>query len=404
MKPVGTGVDLIASVHAELLETSARDVDLRTAAMRAVRNLAPLMPAREQALTVDRVLSELAGLGALDEYLADPTVQEVMVNASREVWIDRHGTVERIGHLPVGAGDVLLERILAPLGRRLDRCSPMVDARLADGSRVCAVIPPASPDGATFTIRRFGVHRHDLDDFASPAVVEVLEQIVKARCNVVVSGATSSGKTTLLNALAAHVPADERLITLEDTLELALHHDHVVRLEARAETADGVPAIGLDMLLRTALRLRPDRLVVGEVRGSEAVVLVQAMGTGHDGSLATVHANDAIDALRRLEVLIMQSAPTWPLAAVRDHLRSSIDVVVHVGRRGDGRRVITEIAEVAEVGDAIDLHDTTSHDTATPDTPTPTRPLAGRGGISLRHLAHGDHVLRPLTRGRRSAR
>lgn len=365
---------LVAAVHAALVARPSLAGDPRRATHDAVRELAPLLGADEHDAVVQRVLSELAGLGALDELLADPAVQEVMVNAAREVWIDRCGRIERVGHLPDGAAEVLLERILAPLGRRLDRHSPMVDARLADGSRVCAVVPPAAPDGATFSIRRFGSYRHRLHDFASPAVVDLLADLVRSRCNVVVSGATSSGKTTLLNALAGLVPADERLITLEDTVELSLQHDHVVRLEARAETADGVPAIGLDALLRTALRLRPDRLVVGEVRGAEAVVLVQAMGTGHDGCLATVHANDCADAMRRLEVLILQSAPTWPLTAVRAHLRASIDVVVQVARGADGRRRVVEVGEV---------------DAACDD-----------GPIALETLVADDHVRRRLGRRR----
>lgn len=368
--------DLVRSVHALLVDSAPADTDLHLAARQAVRRLAPLLSPADHEAMVARVLSELAGLGALDELIGDPGVQEIMVNAGRDVWADRDGRIARVGQLPDGAVDVLLERILAPLGRRLDRHSPMVDARLPDGSRVCAVIPPAAPDGATFTIRRFGVRRLGIDAFGAPGIVDLLQSIVSSRCNVVVSGATSSGKTTLLNALAATVPAHERLITLEDTLELSLQHDHVVRLETRSATADGVPAIGLDALLRTALRLRPDRLVVGEVRGPEAVVLIQAMGTGHDGSLATVHANDSVDALRRLEVLIMQGAPSWPLASVRSHLCSSIDVVVHVARTADGRRRITEIAEL-------------------------TSPTAS-GDIGTRLLAEDDRVVQTLGRHRTS--
>lgn len=374
--------ELVARVHAALIADTSVSTDPRDAARHAVRTLAPLLGNGQQAAVVERVVSELAGLGALDDLLADDAVQEVMVNAGHDLWIDRAGVVERVGRLPSGAAEVLLERILSPLGRRLDRRSPMVDARLDDGSRVCAVIPPASPDGPTFTIRRFGSHRFSLRDFASPDVAELLEHIVRARCNVVVSGATSSGKTTLLNALTGCVPSHERLITLEDTVELALQHVHVVRLEARSETADGVPAIGLDALLRTALRLRPDRIIVGEVRGPEAVVLVQAMGTGHDGSLSTVHANDTSDALRRLEVLIMQAAPTWPLAAVRDHLRSSIDVIVHVGRTPDGRRTVLEVAEMTDAADDLAADDST------------------RRSLRLRPLAHGSRVLHPLSRSR----
>lgn len=367
---------LVAAVHAKLLERPTLDGDLRHAIRDVVRELAPLLGPGERLRVEAQVRSELAGLGVLDALLADDSIGEVMVNAGRDVWVDRAGRLERVGVLPDGAAHVLLERILAPLGRRLDRRSPMVDARLPDGSRVCAVIPPTAADGASFTIRRFGMAPRTLHDFASTDVARLLETIVLSRCNIVVSGATSSGKTTLLNTMAGLIPAAERIITLEDTLELSLHHDHVVRLEARAETADGVPAIGLDMLLRTALRLRPDRIVVGEVRGAEAVVLVQAMGTGHDGSLATVHANDANDALRRLEVLIMQSAPGWPLSAIREHIRASVDVIVHVERGRHGRRAVSHVAEII-----VD---------AAPNDPS-----------SLRLLADTHRVIAPLSRARR---
>lgn len=377
---------LVAAVHARLLDTPDLGADLGAAIRDAVRELAPLLGHDERRRIESRVRSELAGLGALDTLLDDDGIGEVMVNAGREVWVDREGCLERIGVLPDGAALVLLERILAPLGRRLDRRSPMVDARLPDGSRVCAVIAPAAADGPTFTIRRFGSTRRSLHDFATRDVVVLLEQIVRARCNVVVSGATSSGKTSLLNTMAGLVPDSERIITLEDTVELSLRHDHVVRLEARAESADGVPAIGLDALLRAALRLRPDRIVVGEVRGAEALVLVQAMGTGHDGSLATVHANDASDALRRLEVLIMQAAPSWPLDAVREHIASSVDVIVHVRRGPGGRREVSHVAEVVS-GDA-------SGDQASAYTAV---------GVRLRTLASGHHVLTSLTRTRHAA-
>lgn len=342
---------LVAAVHAKLLDAPDLGADLGAAIRDAVRELAPLLGHDERARVESRVRSELAGLGALDTLLADECVGEVMVNDGRDVWVDRAGCLERIGVLPAGAAHVLLERILAPLGRRLDRRSPIVDARLPDGSRVCAVVSPAAPDGPAFTIRRFGVTERSLHDFAKGDVVTLLEQIVRTRCNVVVSGATSSGKTTLLNTMAGLVPHTERIITLEDTVELSLRHDHVVRLEARAASADGVPAIGLDALLRAALRLRPDRIVVGEVRGAEALVLVQAMGTGHDGSLATVHANDAADALRRLEVLLMQAAPSWPLEAVREHIASSVDVIVHVRRGPGGRREVSQVAEIVHGGE-----------------------------------------------------
>jgi pilus assembly protein CpaF len=351
--------------------------DLHAEVRQVARHVAPLLEPTEYDALVRRVHSEMAGLGALDDLLNDPTVQEVMVNAGREVWVDRAGRLTHVGHLEPGVAEVLLERILAPLGRRLDRLSPTVDARLPDGSRVCAAIAPVSPDGPTISIRRFAVHAIALDHFAPPAVVRLLHEVIDARCNVVVAGATSSGKTTLLNALTGLLAPGERIVTLEDTAELRLTSPHVVRLEARAATADGVPALGLDHLLRTALRLRPDRLVVGEVRGAEAVALLQALSTGHDGSMATLHANDAADALRRLEVLVLQGAPSWPLDAVRQQVHASVDVVVQVARGEGGNRRIVEVAEVADD--------------------------AGTATARLRRLADADRMVAALARRRHAS-
>ena len=235
----------------------------------------------------------------------------------------------------------------APIGRRLDLTTPIVDARLADGSRVCAVIGPVGVDGASLSIRRFARSARQLAAFTDPIGVKILIQIVERRCNVVVSGATSSGKTSLLAALIATLPAHERIVVLEDTAELPIGAQHVVRLEARPPAPDGPPAIDLNDLVRTALRLRPDRLVVGEIRGPEVLGLVQAMNTGHDGSFSTCHANGPHDALLRLESLILQAAPTWPLPAIRQQLARSLDVVVHISRsRSDGKRRLVSICEV----------------------------------------------------------
>ncbi|MEO5723539.1 MAG: ATPase, T2SS/T4P/T4SS family, partial [Ilumatobacteraceae bacterium] len=235
-------------------------------------------------------VAEGAPLGGLERWLADPQITEVIFNRGTDVWVERDGRLHRVGAMRPQSVLTALEHILAPIGRRLDRSSPTVDARLPDGSRVCAAIPPVAIDGPTLAIRRFATRPVPLASFASPAVVELLQRLVEQRCNVVVSGATSSGKTTLLNALVGQVGAHERLITMEDVAELRLEHPHVVRLEARAATPDGVGQIVLAELLRTALRLRPDRLVIGEIRGGEAADLLQALNTGHDGSLATLHA------------------------------------------------------------------------------------------------------------------
>ncbi len=243
---------------------------------------------------------------------------------------------------------------MAPLGRRVDRTSPIVDARLADGARVCAVLPPVAVDGPMLSIRRFRRDVLPLAAFTGDRGSALLHQVLHRRCNLIVSGATSSGKTSLVAALLSQIDATQRLVVVEDTAELPLHHPHVVRLEARPPTVDGPGAVDLAHLVRTALRLRPDRIVVGEVRGDEVLALVQAMNTGHDGSISTCHANGTTDALLRLESLVLQAAPTWPLSAIRHQLARSIDVVVHVDRHANGDRRITEIAEVVPPSDATD--------------------------------------------------
>jgi pilus assembly protein CpaF len=311
-----------------------------------VRRLTPLGTPEQRLVLADRAIAHLRGLGELDTYVRDDTVDEVLVNAGREIWIDRHGELQYVGSLGTESVDLLIERVLAPLGRRVDRSSPIVDARLADGARVCAVLPPIAVDGAVLSIRRFRRRVLPLDCFGQPSGVELLRELLRERCNVVVSGATSSGKTSLVAALLSEVDASHRMLVVEDTAELPLRHPHAVRLEARPSTVDGPGQIDLAQLVRTALRLRPDRIVVGEVRGDEVLALVQAMNTGHDGSMSTCHANGPADALLRLESLVLQAAPTWPLAAIRHQLARSIDVVVHVDRRADGRRRIAEIAEV----------------------------------------------------------
>ena len=290
------------------------------------------------------------GLGPLQRWLDDDDVSEVLVNAGTEVWVERHTGPpgpQYVGRLAPGAIDAVIEHILRPVGRRLDRSSPVVDARLADGSRVCAVLPPVSLDGPCLAVRKFGRHQIDLHQFAAPAVHSLLCDIVQRRCNTMVSGATSSGKTTLLNALAAAIEPDERIITLEDTAELRLRSPHVLRLETRPATADGLSAVSMTDLLRTALRLRPDRLVVGEIRGDEAAELMQALNTGHDGSLVTVHANGPSDALARIESLVVRANGGWPMSAVRDQVQRCVDVVVHVQRSATGQRRVAQIAEVS---------------------------------------------------------
>ena len=320
------------------------DGDLGVLIDDAVRQLAPLATAAERATLRDAAMARMAGLGELDAFVTDPNVDEVLVNGD-EVWLDRNGHVERAGKLTGTSVEQLIERILAPIGRRVDQTSPIVDARLADGSRVCAVVAPVAVGGSALSIRRFAAEVRPLADFTNEAGQRLLGQVVATRCNVIVSGSTSSGKTSLLASMIDLADPADRLIVLEDTAELPCRAPHQVRFEARAATADGVEAVTLGDLVRTALRLRPDRLVVGEVRSDECLALVQAMNTGHDGSFSTCHANGPLDALLRLESLVLQAAPQWPLDAVRQQLARSIDVIVHVDRV-DGRRRISSISEV----------------------------------------------------------
>ena len=368
-----TDVELERALTDICRRAADRRGDVRAVVDGLVDRVAPLATHPEREHLVRRAVARLDGLDVLGTRLDDPPVDEVMVNRGREVWTDRAGRLERMGDLPAGAVDTILERILAPLGRRLDRHAPAVDARLPDGARLCAVVDPVAVDGTTVSIRR---HRHrsvPLDAFTPPPVATLLHELVDARANVLVTGATSTGKTTLLAALVEHLPAHERLVVVEDTTELDLAGRHAVRLETRPATADGVGAVDAAQLVRTALRLRPDRLVIGEFRGSEAVAIVEALNTGHDGSLSTCHANSAIDGLRRLETLVMQTVPTWPLTAIRRQVSRSIDAVVHLRRRPDGGRGVAEVVEVVE----------------------------GDGEPCGRPLADGERILGRLGRGRR---
>lgn len=321
-----------------------------------VRRLTPLCSPEEQLVLSDRAIAHLRGLGELDAYVRDDGIDEVLVNSGSEIWIDRDGALQYVGSLGTDRVDLLIERVLAPLGRRVDRSSPIVDARLADGARVCAVLPPVAVDGPALSIRRFRRRVLPLESFTDDVGALLLRELLDARCNLVVAGATSSGKTSLVAALMAEVDPSQRLVIVEDTAELPVRHAHALRLEARPPTIDGPGAVDLAQLVRTALRLRPDRIVVGEARGDEVLALVQAMNTGHDGSISTCHANGPTDALLRLESLVLQAAPTWPLAAIRHQLARSIDVVIHVERTADGARRITELAEVTPPSPADDHH------------------------------------------------
>ena len=279
----------------------------------------------------------------LEEFFKDETVREVMVNGGCEVWVERNGKLERVDTISEADTRSFIERTLLPLGRRIDITSPVVDARLTDGSRLCAVIPPIAVDGSCVSIRRFSVDRITLGDFADRHVGEILQQLIFDRRNLLISGAASAGKTTLLNSLCDFLAPNERVVTIEDIAELKLAHPHVVRLEARPLSPDGNLEVSTRSLVRTALRLRPDRLIIGEVRGAETLDMLSAMNTGHDGSMSTIHANSARDALRRVESLVMQHATNWSRDVVRDHVATSINAIVHVARHIDGSRFIQQV-------------------------------------------------------------
>ena len=317
-----------------------------------VRQDAPLLADDLVAAATDAVLARVRGLGPLDPLLVDPSVTDVMVNGGGAVWVERHGHVAATGLVPTEATVLhLIERVVAPLGLQVDRAHPMVDGRLADGSRVHAVVRPLAVDGPCLTIRRFGARPVRLDEMAGPALEQLLVWAVRARCNLVVSGGAGAGKTTLLNALAGAIPADERVITIEDAAELRLPRPHVVRLEARPGNAEGIGEVSIRQLVRGALRMRPDRIVVGEVRAGEALDMLQAMNTGHEGSLSTCHANSPDDALRRLETMVAMGEVALPHAVVREQIESALDLVVQVARRADGGRVVVAMAEVGQLDD-----------------------------------------------------
>ncbi len=312
----------------------------------------------------DLILRDTVGLGPLEELLGDPAVEEVMVNGPDEVYVEREGRIERttIRYPSEQALRDAIERILTPLGRRVDELSPMADARLGDGSRVHVVIPPLSVDGPALSIRRFAAERPGPDELVewgtlTEALRELLADAVRARRSILISGGTGSGKTTLLNALSRYVADDERVITIEDAAELRLQQSHVVRLESRPPGVEGTGEVTIRDLLRNALRMRPDRIVIGEVRGPEALDLLTALNTGHDGALSTVHANSPADALRRLETLALMAGVGLPHDAIREQVARGIELVVHLERGSDGSRRVNEAAEVVAAAGGVGVRE-----------------------------------------------
>jgi pilus assembly protein CpaF len=365
-----------AAIHRKLIQklnldrlTAANREDVRREVSQLLESLvlgesAPLN-LQERERVVQEVLDEVFGLGPLEPLLADPTVNDILVNTHKRVYVERKGLLELT---PIHFRDdvhlmSIIDRIVSAVGRRVDESSPMVDARLADGSRVNAIIPPLSVDGPVLSIRRFGRDRLTADDLLNnnsltPPMLELLRGCVKARLNVLISGGTGAGKTTFLNVLSSYISNRERIVTIEDAAELQLNQEHVVRLETRPPNIEGKGAIYQRQLVINALRMRPDRILVGEVRGEEALDMLQAMNTGHDGSLTTIHANTPRDALSRLETMVAMANLNLPESAIRRQISSALDVVVQVSRMSDGSRKVVSVAEIIGMeGNIVTMQD-----------------------------------------------
>jgi pilus assembly protein CpaF len=355
---------LLERRRAEAAAGRAPAEDLVAATRELVDEEAAMLSAPTREHVAELIVREAVGLGPLEELLEDPAVEEVMVCGHDRVYVERGGRIEatEVGYPSEAALRDAIERILAPLGRRVDELSPMVDARLADGSRVNVVIPPLAVDGPSVSIRRFAAARPGPDELVelgtlTPEVRDTLGAAVEARRSILISGGTGSGKTTLLNALSRYLADDERVITIEDAAELRLQQPHVVRLETRPANVEGRGEVSIRDLLRNALRMRPDRIVIGEVRGGEALDLLTALNTGHEGALSTVHANSPGDALRRLETLCLMAGVGLPHRAIRDQLSRGIDLVAHLERFADGSRRVVEVAEVTQAAGTVGVRE-----------------------------------------------
>lgn len=352
-----------ADLHRRMLDApaDARGVDALCDAL-AAEHL-PLLHARTRARVASAVARRATGLGPLEDLLADPAVDEIMVSGCLPVWVERHGRIERTdAQFPSDAAlREAVDRILAPIGRRVDASEPLCDARLPDGSRVHVAIPPIALDGTALTIRRFRPGGRTIDELVAdgswePQAAELLSRAVADRRSILICGATGSGKTTVVGALARTIPATERIVTIEDAAELALGLPHVIRMEARPPGVDGDGAITIRELVRASLRMRPDRIIVGEVRGAEALDLLLALSSGHAGGLSTIHAGSPAEALRRLELLALLAGTELPHAAARALARGAIDLIAHQARGRDGRRRLVAIARVDPEEGAVELY------------------------------------------------
>jgi len=360
-------IDLVAASRAH--SDASKLAELRTQIEEitaAVLSEHPEVSSAEEIAQIRReIVNEALGLGTLEDLLRDPAVTEIMVNGANNVYIERGGKIEKTRKRFNNDRQLrlVIERIIAPLGRRIDESVPMVDARLQDGSRVNAIIEPLSIDGSTLTIRRFGTKRLQVEDLlrlrsVTQPVVDLLRAAVESRLNIVISGGTGSGKTTFLNILSAFIPDRDRIITIEDAAELLLDKSHVVRLESRPSNLEGRGEVTIRELLRNSLRMRPDRIVIGECRGSEALDMLQAMNTGHDGSLTTIHANSSRDALSRIETMVLMAGFDLPVRAIREQVSSAIDMIVQTARLRDGSRKVVGVSEVVGMeGDVVTMQD-----------------------------------------------
>jgi len=356
--------ELDVAAIAKMERSLAREA-VEAAARGLLPTTAPGLFGEQRELVVQRVVDEAVDLGPLEPLLRDPSISEVMVNAPNEVYYERDGVItESNAHFHDAAHIMrVVDRILAPLGRRVDESSPFVDARLPDGSRVNVILPPLIPRSPTVTIRKFRPDKYTVEDLLANGtltrpLVEFLENCVRLRLNIIISGGSGTGKTTLLNALSSFIPEPERIITIEDPVELRLQQKHVISSEARPPNIEGRNEVTQRDLFRNALRMRPDRIIVGEVRGAEAFDMLQAMNTGHEGSMTTVHANSTRDALWRIENMVLLSGLDLPVRAIREQMASALHLVIHTARFPDGRRRVTGVSEVAGMeGDTVTMQD-----------------------------------------------
>ena len=361
--------DLFGKLEAKTFDASLSESDLKRAVINELQRVlgesaTPLSEAERERIA-EEISIDILGYGPIQRYLDEDEVTEIMVNGTSPIFVERDGKLHRTGARFSSDAHLrqVIERIVAKVGRRVDESSPMVDARLPDGSRVNAIVPPLSVDGPALTIRKFAADPYRVEHLiefgtVTTEMAALMRACVQGRLNLLITGGTGTGKTTLLNVMSSFIPGTERIVTIEDAVELQLLQEHVVRLESRPPNVEGRGAVAIRDLVRNALRMRPDRIIVGEVRGPEALDMMQAMNTGHEGSMSTVHANTPRDALSRLETMILMSGLEIPVAAIREYIASALSVIVHLGRLSDGTRRVTKISEVVGMeGDVITMQD-----------------------------------------------